>query len=229
MNQRHAFLNGLRDGAPFVLVIVPFGAVFGVVGTGAGLDLAAVLGFSVLVVAGASQLAAVQMIADNAPAVIVIVTALAVNLRMAMYSASLTPHLGAAPVWKRALAAYVLVDQSYAVSHARFESAPQAPVAQKYAYFFGTCALIVPLWVAATWAGAVMGDLIPDWMPVEAMVPITFVSLIAPALRTLAHVAAAMTSVVGTLAFSFLPYNTGLLVAAALAMAAGVAVERVRK
>ena len=228
MSPARMFLQGVRDGAPFVLVIVPFGLVFGVVGTGAGLDLAQVLGFSFLVVAGASQLTAVQMIADNAPAVIVVLTALAVNMRMAMYSASLAPHLGAAPLWQRALVAYVLVDQAYAVSHARFDATPDLPLSGKLAYFFGTCALVVPLWMVSTLVGAVGGTLIPGWLPMDVMVPITFLSLIAPALRTLAHVAAAMTSVLATLALGFLPYNTGLLVAAVLAMAVGVLVERAR-
>jgi hypothetical protein len=44
-------------------------------------------------------------------------------------------------------------------------------------------------------------------------------------LRTLAHVAAALTSILGTLALAPLPYNSGLLVAAALAMAAGAQAE----
>ena len=61
---------------------------------------------SVLVIAGASQFTALQLLGEHAPLVIVIVTSLAVNLRFAMYSASLAPHIGAAPAWLRALAAY---------------------------------------------------------------------------------------------------------------------------
>ena len=40
---------------------------------------------------------------------------LAVNLRMAMYSASLVAHLGPARLWQRALVAYLNVDQTYAL------------------------------------------------------------------------------------------------------------------
>jgi len=56
-------------------------------------------------------------------------------------------------------------------------------------------------------------------------VPITFLALTAPMLRTPAHVAAAVVSVAGTLALTVMPYGTGLLVAAVVAMAVGVAVE----
>lgn len=222
---KSAFWMGLRHGAPFLLVIVPFALLFGVVATEAGLNVAEVLGFSVLVIAGAAQVTAVQMMIDNAPTVMVLATALAVNLRMAMYSASLTPHLGAAPLWQRALMAYATVDQSYAVSIARFESHPKMTLAEKSAYFAGTMALIGPAWYAMTLAGALLGPSIPPEFALDFAVPITFLALIAPALRTLAHVAAAMVSVSAALALAGLPYNMGLLIAAAAAMATGAQVE----
>ena len=55
--------------------------------------------------------------------------------------------------------------------------------------------------------------------------PITFIALVAPALRDLAHVAAAVTAVVAALALAGLPYSSGLLVAALLGMGAGALVE----
>jgi hypothetical protein len=67
------------------------------------------------VIAGASQFAALQLMSENAPTLIVVASALAVNLRMAMYSAALAPHLGPASLKDRALIAYMNVDQSYAL------------------------------------------------------------------------------------------------------------------
>ena len=101
-----AFWQGFRAGAPFVLVVAPFGLLFGVVAAEAGLDIVQTMAMTVLVIAGASQFAAVQLLSDNAPTIVAILTGLAVNMRMAMYSASLTPHLGKASLGKRALAAY---------------------------------------------------------------------------------------------------------------------------
>jgi len=222
---RSAFWLGLSHGAPFVLVIVPFAVLFGVVGSEAGLNLAEVMGFSVLVIAGASQFAALQLMTDNAPTVIVLATALAVNLRMAMYSASLVPHLGAAPLWKRALIAYLLVDQSYTVGHARFEKHPELPLSEKITYYFGVVTPVFPLWYGFTLVGALVGKSIPPEYALDFALPITFLALVGPALRTLAHVAAAGVSVVLGLALAGLPYNSGLLVAALAAMATGAQVE----
>lgn len=219
------FWLGFRHGAPFLLVIIPFALLFGVVGAEAGLNLAEVMGFSFVVLAGAAQFVAVQMMTDNAPTLIVIVTALAVNLRMAMYSASLTPHIGSAPIWQRAFAAYLMTDQSYAISHAQYEAHRDMTMPQKMAYYFGTAAPIVPMWFAFSFVGSLVGKSIPPEYALDFAIPITFLALIAPALRTLAHLAAAGVSVALGLAFAFMPYNSGLFVAAIAAMVTGAQVE----
>lgn len=219
------FAKGVRDGAPFMLVVAPFGMLFGVVGTEAGLNLIDVMGMSILVIAGAAQFTALAMMADNAPTLIVLAAALAVNLRMVMYSATLTPYLGAAPLRKRAIAAYCLVDQTYALSALKFEAEPAMTLPQRLAYFFGTATPMLPLWLLAALLGALFGAVIPDALALDFAVPITFLAIVGPALRTAAHVAAAAVSVTVALALAWMPFNIGLLIAALLAMQAGATVE----
>lgn len=223
---RSAFWKGARDCAPFMLVVAPFGALFGVVGTEAGLTLAQTMGFSVIVVAGASQFAALQLMLDQAPMFIVLLSAIAVNLRMAMYSASLAPYLGQAPLWKRALVAYMNVDQTYALSVLTYEAEPQMSLPDRVSYFFGACLPILPTWCAASLAGALLGTAIPASWGLEFAVPIAFLSLVAPALRTLAHVAAAAVSILLAIIFVGLPYNLGLMPAGIGAMIVGAEIER---
>lgn len=219
------YWRGFRHGVPFLLVIVPFGLLFGVAATKAGLDLAHVMGFSVLVIAGAAQFTALQLMGDHAPVLLILAASLSVNLRMAMYSAALTPHLGKAPVWKKALVAYFMVDQSYALSITEYEARPQMSLGQKLAYYAGACSPICPLWYLATLTGALVGAQIPPEFALDFAVPITFLAMIGPALRTLAHVAAAITSVVGALLLAFLPAGVGLMIAALAAMVVGAQVE----
>ncbi|MBV7407922.1 AzlC family ABC transporter permease [Maritimibacter sp. DP1N21-5] len=222
---RNMFTRGARDGLPFILVIVPFGMLFGVVATEAGLDLAQTMAMTVLVIAGASQFAAVSQMVDQAPIYMVLATSLAVNLRMAMYSASLAPHLGGLPLWKRAVAAYFLVDQSGVMGIERFEAEPERSMGEKFAYMMGLILPIAPLWYLGTWFGAVVGGRIPESFALDFAMPITFLAMVAPALKTLAHVAAAVTSVVLALALAWMPYGWGLIVAAVCAMIAGSVVE----
>ena len=220
-----AFRIGLIDALPFILVVVPFALLFGVLAADAQLSLAQTFGFSFTVFAGASQFAAVQLITDAAPLGIVVATALAVNLRNAMYSAALTPWLGNGTRLQRACIAYVLVDQNYALAVQRFERDPDWSPPVRRAYYFGTIALIYPLWLIATMAGAVVGTTIPAWLALDFALPICFLALIGPMLRSPAHLAAAATSIALALALSGLPYGTGLLLAAAAAMAVGARVE----
>lgn len=219
------FWKGVRDGAPFVMLSGPFGMLFGVLAYEAGLNLVEIMTFSITVFAGAAQLTALQLMQEQAPTVIVLISALAVNLRVAMYSASLTPYLGAAPLWQRATAAYFTVDQSYALSVARFETDPKMTIPQRMAYFFGTNGLVAPFWYLGTLLGAVMGSYIPDGWALDFAPPLAFLALIAPMLRTWPHVIAALTAGAVALAATGLPYGLGLIVAGLCGMLAGAQAE----
>ncbi len=222
---KSVYRKGVRDGAPFLLMALPFATFFGVAAAEAGLQLAQIIGFSLLVIAGASQFAALQMMIDNAAIVLVLLAALAVNLRMAMYSAALVPHLGAAPLWQRALVAYINFDQSYMQSMIEFEERPELSAPLKAWYFLGVASLIAPAWVIATIVGAVVGQAIPPEYALDFIVPIMFMAMVGPMLKSLAHVAAAFTSCVVALLLLGLPSGMGLIIAAFCAMGVGAAVE----
>lgn len=221
------FRSGFVDGAPFVLVIVPFGAIFGLIATEAGLPIAQVMTLSALVIAGAAQVTAIGLLEQGAPAAVILGASLMVNARMAMYSASIAPYLGAAPLWQRALAAYLLVDQVYALSIARFER-EEASVARRMAYYAGVAAPVVPFWYGATYAGARFGASIPEALPTGAVIPVAFAALVAPMLRTRAHVAAALCASVLSVLLASLPWSLGLPVSALAAMTVGAEMERRR-
>lgn len=222
---KKAYLAGVRDGAPFILVIIPFATLFGVIATEAGLNVFEALSFSFVVIAGAAQFTALQLMAEDAPTIVVLASALAVNLRMAMYSAALTPHLGAAPLWQRAFAAYFTVDQSYAVSMTKYEAEPEMTTQEKISYFFGNVTPVCPLWWVFTLVGAVIGDVIPASLALDFAVPITFLAIIAPALRTRAHVGAAITAAFLSLLLFEVPYNLGVLLAGIGGMIVGAQLE----
>ena len=219
------FWSGIRDSTPFIFVVVPFGVLFGVLATEAGLSLVETMTFTMTVFAGAAQFTALQLMQENSPTFVILASALAVNLRVAMYSASLTPYLGGAPLWQRALAAYFTVDQSYALSVTRFETAPDMSVPQRMGYFAGTVALIAPLWYLATFGGAVMGTTIPESWALDFALPLAFLAMVAPMLRTPAHVVAALVSITTAILAAGLPYNLGLLVAGFAGMVAGAQAE----
>ncbi|WP_458791503.1 AzlC family ABC transporter permease [Yoonia sp. MH D7] len=222
---KSVFRAGIRDGLPFIFIVIPFATLFGVVAIEAGLSLAQTMGFTVLVIAGAAQFAAVQLMLDNAAIGFVLLAALAVNLRMAMYSASLATYIGDAPLWQRALVSYLNFDQSYMMAMSKYEDSPDMSVSDRVYYFLGISTVIAPIWTLTTLIGALIGSAIPDAMALDFILPIAFLSMVAPMVRTLAHLAAALMSILVALLLIGLPSGSGLLIAAVCAMAAGVAVE----
>lgn len=222
---RHIFRQGLMASAPFTLMIVPFGALFGVLATAQGMTVTEAMAFSIVVIAGASQFAALQLMQEGAPILIIILTATAVNLRMAMYSVALTPHLGRASLWQRILVSYFLIDQSYVLGAAEFDRRPEWGLAEKLAFYFGVITPICGLWYLATWVGASFGRALPAGWPLDFIVPVSFLAMVSPLLQTRAQRVAAGVSAGGTLLLWWMPYSSGLLVAALAAMIAGAVVE----
>jgi predicted branched-subunit amino acid permease len=120
-----------------------------------------------------------------------------------------------------------MVDQAYASSILQFERAPALTTAEKVAYYFGigdAGGCRPGSWIAGL--GAVLGAAIPKQMPMAFAVPIAFLALVGPMLRTTAQASAALVSVAGALVLSGLPYNLGLLLAALVAMAPAPLIER---
>ncbi len=226
--RKSAFVEGILAGVPFTFIGVPFAMLFGILATEAGLNVAEVVAMSVLVIAGAAQFTAVQLMIEAAPVWAVLTAALAVNLRMAMYSASLQPYLGSAPLWQRALVSYLNVDASYALGILEYEARPERPVQEKVMFFFGTMLFVTPIWFGGSFLGAVAGEALPENLSLEFVMPILFLGLVGPMLKTLAHLGAALTSVVVALSLTWLPSGIDVLIAGLAAMIVGAEIERRR-
>lgn len=220
-----------REGAvaalPFVLVLAPFGMLFGVIAANAGLKLLETMAMTTLVIAGAAQFTAIQLITENAPVWTIIAAALTVNLRMAMYSASLQPYFREATFQQRIWIALGNFDQSYALGISKFEGSPEMTTQDRVRYFVSAVLVIAPVWIAASFIGAAFGAvLLPDSVPLDFAMPIMFLAIVAPMLKTLAHLAAALTSIIVALLLVWMPSGTGLLIAGLAAMAVGAELER---
>jgi predicted branched-subunit amino acid permease len=221
--------RGVRAGAiaclPALLAVGPFGMIFGIVARESGLDLVQTMVMTVTVIAGASQLAALQLLADGAPVALAILAGAVVNLRLAMYSASLAPWWHGVPAHLRGLGALILHDQSYAFSIARYQRREDT-LSDRVGFYFGVGVVTASVWTAMTLVGATLGDRLPADLDLAFMVPVTFISITAPMLRGRRNLAVAGVAAALALAFAWLPYGTGLMVAAAGGIAAGLWLSR---
>jgi len=105
--RRAAFLRGMRIIAPGTVATAVWGLVTGVAMVKTGLTQAEALGMTLLVYAGSAQLAALPLIAAGAPVWVVLATALVVNLRFVIFSATLQPYFQRLSFGRRVLLGYL--------------------------------------------------------------------------------------------------------------------------
>jgi 4-azaleucine resistance transporter AzlC len=224
-----SFRAGAIAVSPVLLGIVPFGLVAGVAATQAGLGLAEAVGFSVGIFAGAAQLAALELLGTGAPAWVAIMTAAVINLRMAMYSASIGSYMTDQPVERRWIASYLLTDQAYALSVARFQQEGDTkPAVDRFWFFLGTALVLWIVWQITTVLGVVVGGAVPDAVPLGFAVPITFLCLLVPAVTDRPTLAAALVGGGVALVAAPLPANLGMPLGAASGVVAGYVLARRR-
>lgn len=221
--RKQEFWNGVRDEAPILLGVAPFGLIFGALAVNALIAVPAAQGMSSIIFAGSSQFIAAQMMGTGASGLVIILVVFVVNLRHALYSASVAPHVRhLAPGWKFLLA-YLLTDEAYAVTITHYNQ--EGDPANKHWYFLGAGLTLWTAWQVSTAIGIFIGAQLPQDWPLGFVLPLTFIALVVPALKDKASVAAAVTAaLVGVLTFGF-PFKIGLLTAAFIGILTGLLVE----
>jgi len=181
---------GIAAVAPNVIGIIPFGLVAGATPVAAGFGVGAALGFSTIVFAGASQLAAIDVLTGGGSVAVAILAAWTINLRMLLYSASLAPYLAGERQWRRMTGAYLLVDQVYAACILRWPEDGEAK--RRIPFMMGAGVFLWAIWVGSTMAGALLGSTVPDDVPLDFAVPLVFLVLLVPTVNSRPALVAAM-------------------------------------
>jgi predicted branched-subunit amino acid permease len=213
--------------SPLLPGIVPFGLIAGFTPVSLGYTWFDAWIGSLFMFAGASQLAAYQLVNESAALWVILVTVAAINLRYVLYSASIAPHLADANRLTRLLAGYGLTDQIYAICHRDYPTHDWG-LQERIAYYAGGTLLIWGVWQLCTILGAFVGQVIPVFWSLEFMIPLTFVALALNTLQSRSHQVAAVTGAIVSFAGLDLPYNLGLILGGVAGVVAGVAHRRMR-
>lgn len=205
--------------------MAPFGLAFGVAAGQSAIG--GLLGYatSPIIFAGAAQLTTVQLFDEGAAAAVIIVTALVVNARHLMYSAALAPHFKEfSRGWRFALP-YLMTDQAFAVSITRYEEVPDPGYRRRF--FVGAGLGLWITWQITTGLGTIAGATVPESWSLDFAIPLVFLALLIPAVRTRPGLVAAITGGTVAVAGASIPYGLGLIIGAGCGIAAGVATEQV--
>ena len=209
-----------------LLGIVPFGMITGVAMVASGIPPLVAMLMSVIVFAGASMVASAQLLASAAPAALIILTTLIINLRFMMYSASLRVHFAQAPLRWRVAVAYLIADNVYGLLLSRFSEHPKDE--GKLEYFMGAGIVVWAAWQVAVLGGILIGAGVPASWRLEFAAPLAFIAMTIPHLRDRAMIAAALAAGIAVIAAHGLPLRLNIVVAAAVGISAGMIFERKR-
>lgn len=217
----------MRSGGVIIVSYIPFG-----IAAGAGMGATSVdpllsILTSPIIFAGAAQIAAVQLLHVGAALGIVVLTVAVINARHLLYSAALAPHLADWSTPQRLGAAFLLADPVYALAAARYDTADGGGTREKRAFYFGAGLVCLVGWTSLLAVGIVAGGFIPEWVPFELAIPLTFLLLTLPLIKNSASLVAF--AVAGIVAFVAdpLPLGVGLMVGAVVGVVAGAVVLNV--
>lgn len=228
---RNEFFTGIKAELPLLIGVIPFGMIYGVVALNAGISPGTAQAMSTIVFAGSAQFVAAQLIGTGTPAIVIVATVAIVNLRHALYSASVAPHLKKkSSFWKWGLA-YLLTDEAYAMSITHYQQASDNPSAQfqiannKHWFYLGAGLALWGTWQLSTAVGIFVGAQVPESWALDFTLALTFIALVVPTLKDRASVGAALAAgIMAILAFT-MPYKLGLVIAALVGIFVGLWIE----
>ena len=168
-----------RDGFVVAAACFLIGVTFGVFADSTGLSLGQALALSLLTFTGASQFAAVSVVAAGGTTVAAVGGALLIGARNALYGPVVAPLLRGGRV-RRALAAHFVIAETPAVASA------QVGTDRSREAFWFTGLWLFAFWNVGTVLGVVVGGAFedPGVLGLDAAFPAAFVAMLAPHLRT---------------------------------------------
>ena len=218
------FMQGIQSILPILLGVAPFGMIYGVIARQSGMPVPAAQSMSFIVFAGSAQFITAELFSQALPGLVIVLTILVVNLRHALYSASVAgfvQHL--TPGWKMLLA-YLLTDEAYAVTITHYNR--EGSSGNQHWFFLGAGLTLWSSWQISTAVGVFLGTVIPNSWSLDFALPLTFIALVVPALKDRASTAAALVGGLAALIAFAMPYNLGIITAALAGITAGLLLER---
>jgi 4-azaleucine resistance transporter AzlC len=171
------FKDGLRAIAPLVVAAFPIALVFGALAAQKGLSPFETMLMSGVVFAGGSQFVAIEFWASPVPWITITISALLVNIRHVLMSASLGIKTRQMGFGKQMLAYGLLADEVWALSEHRARKGEVT-----FAFMLGLALPFYINWVVITGVGASLGALLADLDPArwgfDFAFPAIFIGLI---------------------------------------------------
>lgn len=148
------FLSDMKSSIPACLGVIPVGISIGLLGVQAGLNEAETISMSTLVMAGSSQLMALNMITQGASFSTIIVGTFFINLRHIVMSSSVMQRITQTTLPQRLLGTFALCDESFAIYSLSDDNS--------YPFLLGTNTALYISFVGSTMIGSLITGFLPQ-------------------------------------------------------------------
>ncbi len=205
---------------PTLFGTVAWSLVVGVAMVNSDLTILQALGMSLLVFAGAAQVAALPLMMVGAPIWIIFLTCVIINLRFVIFSVILAPHFSHL-IWRqRLLWSYLSGDMVIVLFTQRYPT--HQPEAGKLEYLKG---LAIPNWLtwqASSIAGIFLASQIPEEWNIGYAGLLAILCLLLPMVMNITVLVGAIVAGIVAVATDHWPYKLGLLLAIIVGMVCAI-------
>lgn len=212
---------GVFDAVPFAVAIVPFGLAIGSAGATAEMSLPATLFGAVALLAGASQLAATDVVADGGRLGSLLIVVLLLNARFVLYGTGVSTWFAGRPKGRRLLLAVPIIDQTFMLCQQRFSTETDENWRERY--YLGATAALVAAYLTCQAIGHSVGTAVPVGVGLHLAAPLVFTGMITVAIPERSEAVAAVTAAALLLAISPILGPVGLPIAVVGGIMAGAA------
>lgn len=156
-----SIVNGFRATIFVSLAVAAYGIVMGAIAASKGITLAELSLMSTLVLAGAAQLAIVDMWQPSVPILSIVLTTLVINLRYLLIGASLGPVFRGCSFIEKLLGMHLVADENWAITMQAYQRGYGTP-----GFLLGGGLSILAFWLAGGTIGFLFGNRLP---PLESL------------------------------------------------------------
>ncbi|MBI2771302.1 MAG: AzlC family ABC transporter permease [Burkholderiales bacterium] len=202
-----------------------WGVVAGVAMAKSGMGVPLAVFMSVVTYAGSAQIAALPLIAADAPMWVVWATTLCVSLRFMAFSFHYRPYFAHLPLKRRIVLSFLMGDTNFAIFARRFSE--PVPGCRHEDYFLGSAVVTFIVWQLSIITGILVGHGIPASWGLGFAGTMALLALTCTQLRSPSSWVAAVMAACAAVAAYALPLKLNVVVAIAAAVAVGVLSDRV--
>ena len=220
MKKLKIFKQGILDELPLQIGVFPFGVIYGVMAIESGLTTMQAFLMSSIIFGGASQIAFVQLISNTTPFGVIVTTVSAINSRHFLYSISMMEFLKNLSLKWRVILGYLLTDEAYAISIRRFINEPNTSFL--HFHLLGTGITLFLSWQISTLTGVLLGGDLPQFLDLQFIIPLTFIAIIIPMIRSISTFLVVISSAFSGLIFKNLDISFWIIISGFIGVLVGI-------